>query len=305
MFRGPIAGFVATLLAFAVMAALLVCAPAGARDTEATPALWKVDGPSGHVYFFGSIHVLPKGSVWRSRELDVALAAAQQLVFEVDVDEAQNPKEMSLLVKKYAFLQRGESLHAMLTPGHSERLDAVARSVGLEPSTVDRMRPWLAAMTLGQSGPSVYSAGTQKSVGGVDMQLWAWAKAAGKERGVLETAEDQVRVFADLSREQELELLTIRLEEAQRTSEALSSLVEAWKVGDTAKLDEAFNAEMSDSPALRKAVLRDRHEKWLPQIERMMRDGRTHVVVVGTAHLVGQDSLIAILRAKGVAVEGP
>jgi uncharacterized protein YbaP (TraB family) len=37
----------------------------------------------------------------------------------------------------------------------------------------------------------------------------------------------------------------------------------------------------------------------------MMGDGRTHVVVVGAAHLIGKSSVVALLRAKGVKVEGP
>ena len=37
----------------------------------------------------------------------------------------------------------------------------------------------------------------------------------------------------------------------------------------------------------------------------MMSDGRTHLIIVGTAHLVGKDSVIAMLRAKGITVEGP
>jgi hypothetical protein len=62
---------------------------------------------------------------------------------------------------------------------------------------------------------------------------------------------------------------------------------------------------MDGFPALRKAVFHDRHIKWLPQIERMLADGRTHVIVVGAGHLVGKDSVIAMLRAKGITVEGP
>ena len=56
---------------------------------------------------------------------------------------------------------------------------------------------------------------------------------------------------------------------------------------------------------LRDRLLNNRHAKWLPQIETMIADGRSHVIVVGAAHLVGKDSVIAMLRAKGIKVEGP
>jgi uncharacterized protein YbaP (TraB family) len=263
---------------------------------------------------FGSIHLLPEGFAWRRPELDAALAKAQQVVFELNLDAAQNPKAKTLLIAKHGFLKPGGSLRAMLTPAHGERLEAVARSLGLEPAAVDRMRPWLAAVTLNslailkqnsKTRPAVEPSMAVQDGPGVDAQLWAWSKAVGKERHVLETAEDQIRVFADLSLEQELEFLLVALQDAKRTSETLGSMIEAWRIGDTERLDKAFNASMNGFPALRKAVLRDRHERWLPQIERMMSDGGTHVIVVGAAHLVGEDSVIAMLRARGVTVEGP
>ena len=71
------------------------------------------------------------------------------------------------------------------------------------------------------------------------------------------------------------------------------------------KLDKIMNTGMEDFPPLNQRLLHDRHTKWAPQIERMLADGRTHVVVVGSAHLVGKDSVVAMLRAKGIKVEGP
>jgi uncharacterized protein YbaP (TraB family) len=62
---------------------------------------------------------------------------------------------------------------------------------------------------------------------------------------------------------------------------------------------------MDSFPAMRKALFDDRHANWMPQIEAMLNDGRTHVIVVGAAHLVGKGSVIDLLRAKGVRVEGP
>jgi uncharacterized protein YbaP (TraB family) len=62
---------------------------------------------------------------------------------------------------------------------------------------------------------------------------------------------------------------------------------------------------MDKFPVLRKALFDDRHAAWMPQIEALMRDGGDHVIGVGAAHLVGKGSVIDLLRAKGVRVEGP
>jgi uncharacterized protein YbaP (TraB family) len=144
-----------------------------------------------------------------------------------------------------------------------------------------------------------------EELAGVDMQLWKWANNAGKERIALETAEDQIRIFADLSENQQIELLVATLKDIGKPQESLDALLSAWKNGDTSALDRGLHGDMDGFPGLRKAVFYDRHVKWLPQIERMIADGRTHVIVVGAGHLVGKDSVIAMLRAKGVKVEGP
>lgn len=299
--------------AVAVFALLLIFAPVTARETSATPALWKIDGPAGDIYLFGSIHILPKGLKWRRPELEAALQQAEKLVFEVDLDEAKNPAAMIGLITKHGFLPPDQSLHKMLAPDYRAKLDEVATSLGLPPAQVDRMRPWLAAITLStmslmkqtNKGAPIKPGAALEELAGVDAQLWDWAKGAGKERATLETTEDQIRIFADLPHDQQIELLVSTLKEVSKPPPSLDRLFRAWKEGDVATLDVALNSEVSAFPALHKAVFHDRHEKWLPQIERMMADGRTHVVIVGTAHLVGKGSVIDMLRAKGVKVEGP
>ncbi|PON10235.1 hypothetical protein C2W62_51155, partial [Candidatus Entotheonella serta] len=70
----------------------------------AAPAFWKIDGPKGDVYLFGSIHLLPQGVNWRTPELDAALNAAEVVVFELDFDEGQEPAAMRQLIAKYGVL---------------------------------------------------------------------------------------------------------------------------------------------------------------------------------------------------------
>ena len=298
----------------AIAALLFVFAPGQARESVATPALWKIDGPNGDVYLFGSIHILPTGLQWRRPELDAALQQAQRLVFEIDIDEAANPAATLPLVAQTGFLPPEQSLRKMLAPEYRAKLDAVAASLSLPPAAVDRMRPWLAAITLtslslikqsSKDGKPVDPSAFTSSVPGIDVQLWKWGKAAKKELAALETAEDQIRIFAELPDDQQIQLLVSTLKDMSQPQGSLDNLIDAWRRGDVAALDHGLRGELNDFPVLQKAVFHDRHVKWLPQIERMMADGRTHVIIVGAGHLVGSGSVIAMLRAKGIKVEGP
>ncbi|HWS78966.1 MAG TPA: TraB/GumN family protein, partial [Thermomonas sp.] len=49
----------------------------------------------------------------------------------------------------------------------------------------------------------------------------------------------------------------------------------------------------------------DRNNAWLPKIEARLKESRADdtLVVVGSLHLLGDDGLVEMLRAKGYAVE--
>ena len=299
----------ATLFAF-----MLALAPASARDTPTAPALWKIDGLHGDIYFFGSFHILPPNLDWRTPELEAALASANQISFEVDLDQAQDQSIMGALVSRFGFLPADKSLRRMIAVEHRGKLEAVANELDLPIAAVDRMRPWLAALTISSlkalkqtssPGQPVDPSAAMGEQGGVDLKLWNWARENAKPRGALETIESQIRVFADLTPDEETQYLVMILQQSEKVDESIIQLLEAWRTGNVAELDKALNGDMDSFPAMRKALFEDRHAKWLPQIEAMLNDGKTHVIVVGAAHLVGKGSIIDLLRERGVRVEGP
>ena len=50
-------------------------------------------------------------------------------------------------------------------------------------------------------------------------------------------------------------------------------------------------------------LLVDRNKAWLPKIEALFSRSGHAIVVVGAAHLVGPDGVVAMLKAKGYTVE--
>jgi|SRR5438093_8709489 len=296
-------GFVAAVGA-SLAALSLAFSPVATRDAAAqvdAPALWRVDGPRGRVFLFGSFHALPVGVKWRTPAVENALNEAEVVVFETDFGGAQDTQASQALIARYGRLPPGQTLRSVLPRNIHAELEKTATDLGVPPPSLEPLRPWLAALTLGVQ--FVVKQGFDPN-NGVEQQVIAWAKARGKGLAVLETNEVQVKVFADLTREQEIALLTVGLRQAREMPKMLDDMLTAYRKGDLATL-ERINVGLDDFPVLRKRILKDRHEKWLPQIERMIADGRTHMIIVGDAHLVGPDSVIAMLRAKGVKVEGP
>jgi len=298
--RGLVAAIGASLAALS-----LAFSPVATRDAAAqadAPALWKVDGPKGRVFLFGSFHLLPAGVQWRTLAVESALNEAAVVVFETDFAGARDPRVSQALIAKYGLLPPGQTLRSVLSASTHAELERTATVLGVPPPSLAPLRPWLAALTLGVQFAISQGFDPNK---GVEQQVITWAKASGKGLASLETNESQLRVFADLTREQEIALLTVTLRQVREMPKMLGDMVAAYRKGDLAVLESALNIRLDDFPVLRKRILKDRHDKWLPQIEKMIADGRTHMIIVGAAHLVGPDSIIAMLRAKGVKVEGP
>ena len=298
MLRALVAALAATLLATAAAPAAAQSAPAQVQS----PPIWAIAGPGGPFHLFGSIHLLPEGIVWRTPAFDAAFKQAETVVLEIDSEAARNVQLMEGPFAKYGLLPQGQTLHEILPEKLAADLERTGADLGLPPAGLAPFRPWAAALTLAYL--SMLKQGLDPK-GGVDAQIASAAKAAGKRLAALETLEEEMRSLASLPRDEEEAFLAATLRQIRETPQMLRELVEAYRRGDLRRLDELVNLGLEDLPSLRQRMFADRHVKWLPQIERMIECGRPHLVVVGAAHLIGPDSIVAMLRAKGIKVDGP
>jgi len=275
------------------------------RDVPAradTPALWKISGPKGNVYLFGSFHMLPPDVKWRTPALQTALDEAGSVVLETDLAGLQDPQGAQALIAKFGMLPGGQTLAGVLGPRAYADLEKTAALLQVPPDTLSSFRPWFAGLVL--AVVSIARLGFNPDAG-VDQEIAQWARANGKALRSLESNEAQFRVFADLTPAQEAEFLAATLGQIVEAPRMLKEMLAAYRKGDTAGIERTINAGFDDFPALRERLFKARHDKWLPQIEKMIAQGGGHVIVVGAGHLVGPDSVVAMLRAKGIRVDGP
>ena len=282
--------------------ALAPPAPAQTQAKADAPALWKIAGAKGNVYLFGSLHLLPAEVKWRTPRVERALQESKVLVFEIDPASAQDQQAMLQLIRKYGVLPQGQTLPAILAPQLNAEFEQLANTLGLPPASMAPMRPWLVAVTL--SVQFIISQGFDPNAG-VDHLLAAWARQNGRAIASLETADAQLSIFGESTREQEIEFLAASLRQMRETPQMLSQMLVAYRRGDLAGMEKTLNAAMDEVPSVRKRLMHDRHERWLPQIQKMLADGGSAFICVGAAHLVGPDSVVAMLRARGIKVEGP
>lgn len=278
------------------LVALLAAAPAAAQ-----PPVWVVRDADSEIVLFGSVHLLPEGLDWTPATLDAAVKKADDLWFELPVDMA-SAQASALTAARRGVLPKGESLSAKLSPEGRGRLARLSTRLGAPHEAVERMRPWFAEMTLsllmlareGASG----SAGVEQTI--------SQSAPAGAERRAFETLEEQIGFFADAPEAEQLASLEEALRQLEEEPGGYQELVDAWMDGDLAALDEMAIAPLRQaSPLLYERLIVERNRRWAKALEERLAGSGETVVVVGAGHLIGADGVPALLRARGIAVEGP
>lgn len=278
----------------------LAAAVATAAPAAAEPAVWTVRDADSTIVIFGSVHVLPRGLDWRPPVLDAALKTADDLWFETDLS-GDRDAESHLFAIREGTMPGQAGLIALLTPEGRGRLDRVCARLGLAPAALDGLKPWLADITLSVAALAAQGVGVND---GVERSLLEAAPQAA--RRTFETREAQIGFFAGAPLADQLASLEDTLRQLDEDPDYYDRLIRAWTAGD-AKGIEALGLEPLKrvSPVLYDRVIAQRNRRWAEAIEQRLAGAGRTVIVVGAGHLVGDDGVPALLRARGIAVEGP
>jgi len=272
----------------------LLCS--GVRADGLTHALWEIHGKHNTVYLLGSIHVLRPSDYPLAPQLLDAYSHAQSLYMEVNLQEL-DLQTMQVELLASAKLPEGKTLPGILGKQRYEHAAALARDVGVELSNFDGFAPWFAAEAISQL--QLTQLGFQPQ-SGVEMYFLGRAKSDSKSVAGLETVHDQIALFDGLSLDAQAEYLLSSLEEAHDLPKEVDTMVKAWNRGDTSWFERQMKSEFGRDPSLYQSVLVARNRKWVPKIEALLQDDKNYLIIVGTGHLVGADSVIDLLKKDGI-----
>ena len=93
------------------------------------------------------------------------------------------------------------------------------------------------------------------------------------------------------------------LEEAMDVDDSMDQMVDAWKMGDTMAMQKELMDGLKNQEELHDRILIQRNRRWTQKIEPLLNDGNNYLIVVGTLHLVGEDSLIKMLEDRGIDLD--
>ena len=271
-----------------------------AGSAAADPAAWRMSTRSGgEVTLLGSMHVLRPSDHPLPASVDALIDRAELSVMEIDLDDV-DPAAQQRVILSTAMLPQGTVLKDVVSDDVYQLAGQRATEVGIDLALLERFEPWFLAITILDQG--LRKLGFQGERG-LEQYVLARSQRASKEIVGLETLEFQIGIFDSLPPDAQQAMLEQTLAELDEAETALAEMVAAWRNGELEDLSAELLDDFDDFPGLYETLVTKRNNAWVPALERMLADGRRHLVVVGALHLVGPDSVIELLDARGHDVE--
>ena len=316
------------LLAFALTVLLTACSPktgAGMVKTEpseASPApaaepsyapsetdtalLWRISGSgvAQESYLFGTIHIIPEEDYFLPTGMVAALNDADEVVFEIDPRQMQDPMAIMGLMNKINM--RGDtSLEDLLPAEKYDEVEAYFSDSGLPFFFFKRMKPLFLSAMVGQDLETLQQGGM--GGGGTksyEMEMTNLAKAADKKISGLETMEFQLSLFDSIPYRGQAEMLyeAIRADKAGESGNGeneMDRIVSMYKRKAIAEMAGSISEEGQGVARFEELLLTRRNASWVPLIEKKIKGDSPKLFAVGAAHLGGEQGVIALLRRKG------
>lgn len=266
----------------------------------AESSVWKLDTDNGSFYLAGSCHVLRKSDYPLPEEFESAYDDADQVIFETDI-EALMSQDIQLLLISKGMYTGGDTLEKKLSKKAYESLAKFCRDSSMSIALFQNFKPWMVTMTLlvlelEKNGIT--------AADGLDMYFSNKAKKDGKQTGGLEDVYKHVELVSSLGEEFDETIIESFIREVEKLQVIMEDLIKSWRAGDEAGIDEYLSDNMrKESPKLYKRLITDRNRDWIPHLETLIDSGKKTLVIVGVGHLVGEDSVINLLRSRGYKVK--
>ena len=289
--------FIVLFFVLVVAASLSVQQSEGASSSKS--CLWIVDASANKIFLLGSLHVLKSSAYPLAAEIDRAYAESQRLVFETDIGAMTEPAIQAKMLEMGVYPE-GQDLFQDISAGTIEKLEKKLNELGLSSAYFSRFKPWLLAVTL--TTLELQRLGFNP-IYGIDFHFYTKAKADEKELAYLEPIEYQLDLLGKMSLPDQKSFLKQTLKDLEISTQLADEMMAAWQNGKTDDLYELLFKSFKDHPGIEERLLTRRNKAWLPQIEKMLKESKITMVVVGAGHLIGPDGLVELLKQKGYKVK--
>lgn len=257
--------------------------------------LWEIKDNDNSVFLLGSIHLLKESDYPLDKAIIRAFDKSETVVFEADLNSLKTMEFQQYVLAK-SFFTDGESLKTSLSPHAYKKVAEKLKQSGMTMDIFNMFKPWSLAMTL----PVI----EMKKIGyseehGLDNFLFRRASMKNKQIQALETGEFQISLFDDLTKQQQQNLLLHTIEELDSMQQLMGQMKSAWKNGEAKKLGDLNESSYKQFPVIMDKLLNSRNKNWIPHIVKLINGNKDAIVVVGAAHLPGDQGVLKLIEKRG------
>ena len=283
----------------AIAVALLLASGAAAQTRGTHSFLWKVQSGGNVMYLAGSVHALTADAYPLNPAYQRAFDAAGALVEEIDLAEA-DPLSGGVGLLAKGMYQDGRTFSSAVSRDTAAMVERKLQNTPLALELIQPMKPWMVMLMLEALGSQ--AAGLDPSLG-LDKHFYDLAGPKGKQVIGLETAESQMDRFDKMPERMQEQMLRSELAEMDTEQSSLRAILTAWQSGDAAAIEKMLLGSFSGNPSAYDSLITQRNRNWMPQLETCLKRSSPCFVVVGAAHIVGPQGLLAMLQQRGYRVE--
>ncbi|NIF07337.1 TraB/GumN family protein [Chryseobacterium sp. Tr-659] len=253
--------------------------------------LWEVSGNglSKPSYITGTFHILCSKDFEIKPKVLKALETSENLVMEINYTD---PNEIQALQKMY---QTDKKISDQLSADDAKELNKILADYGTDLKSIDSSSP-----------QALYSLLTTKAIPCpqteiklYEMELLQKAMKDKKNIRGLEKVNDQMK---SINKAYDLKSTIAQLKMSKEYEILFKQMINAFKNEDAASLYTLFKDERFMNSQQEKAMLTDRNNNWVQVMPEMMMKGSS-LFAVGGSHLMGENGIIPLLKAKGYIVK--
>lgn len=269
-----------------------------APPLESKPYLaWEITSKDINATIVGSIHYTATTTYPLPEHIEARFLSSSSLILETFEGE----DVASAVLKELRAFDSGDSICKRLSAIDCDSFHKRLYKLRLNPSVIDRYKPWFAAMTL--SGLDV-----QNWASGLGVDEYFQRRALERQQPIfqLEPLHTLFSSFDSVSMEEQVAALKESL--APIDHDELLSIERYWQLGDISNLLKISASEDGrTSPLLVAADQREmqkRNEAMVVKLQEWLKDirGKNAFISVGYLHLVGEGNMLDRLRDMGFTV---
>ena len=278
-----------------------LCLPLAAHsaDGDGHPlSMWQVEGQTNQVFLLGSIHLLREKDHPLPSAIYDTYEEAEKLIMEIDMDD-MDPVASQAMATELGLIQGDRTLADLLGADAYAEAEKLAVITDIPLNLLSGAEPWYAAMNVELM--LLMRLGFNPALG-LETHMVELARKDQKEILGFETLREQLEFLDGLSPDAQREMFLQSLREGASIDDLMDSMIDAWRHGDTALMEETALKEMQEFPELNRTIVVNRNRNWADQIEELLDDEDDYLVIVGTLHMVGEEGVPKLLVERGHSV---